>query len=291
MLCRAILAFATALVTAATATAAPAAPQRILAAENVYGQAATALAPAGTVVTSVLSNPAQDPHSFEPGASTARAAATAGIAIVNGGGYDPWMLRLLAASPSATRSVIDVARLMRAAPGANPHFWYDPATMPRVAQAVAAALMAHDPAATTDINRRLAQFLAGTSALQARIDTLRARFAGAAVTATEPVFDPMAAALGLTMRDRRFQLAIMNGTEPRPSDVAAMESDLRQRRVRVLIFNEQVASPAAARLKSIAAAAGIALIGVTETQPKGLDYAAWMNVELDALARALASPR
>ena len=54
-------------------------------------------------------------------------------------------------------------------------------------------------------------------------------YAGTPVTATEPVFGYMAAALGLTMLNQRFQLAVMNDTEPSARDVAAFEHDLRDR--------------------------------------------------------------
>ena len=59
------------------------------------------------------------------------------------------------------------------------------------------------------------------------------------VTATEPVFGYMAAALGLQMRNQRFQLAVMNDTEPSAGDVAAFERDLKTHKVKVLFYNKQ----------------------------------------------------
>ena len=49
----------------------------------------------------------------------------------------------------------------------------------------------------------------------------------------------MAAALGLTMRNERFQLSIMNDTEPSARDVAAFEQDLKEHKVRVMFYNKQ----------------------------------------------------
>jgi zinc/manganese transport system substrate-binding protein len=100
----------------------------------------------------------------------------------------------------------------------------------------------------------------------------------------------MAAALGLSRRDARFQLAVMNGTEPRASDIAAIEADLRSHRIRALLTNAQVSDPATQRLLAIARAAGIPVVGVTETEPAGADYASWMLSELNALEAALAAP-
>lgn len=266
---------------------AQAAPPPIVAAENVYGEAAAAIAGPGAAVRSVLSNPNQDPHEFEASPSVARAIAGAGIVAHNGAGYDPWMDRLLAASPNPARRVLVVAALVGAGPGANPHLWYDPRTMPAFARALAAALAAADPAGSGGYRARLAAFLRDVAPVATRAAALRARITGMPVTATEPVFGDMASALGLVMRNERFQLAVMNDTEPRASDVAAFEADLRGRRVRLLITNAQVSEPTTARLAGIARAAGVPVVGVTETQPPGATYAGWMLGQLDAVAAAL----
>ena len=96
-------------------------------------------------VTSILNNPEQDPHLFEASPTVARQIADAQIVIRNGAGYDPWMDKLLRASPRPGRIVIDVAALTGQKAGGNPHLWYDPATMPNVALALAAALSKADP--------------------------------------------------------------------------------------------------------------------------------------------------
>ena len=61
-------------------------------------------------VQSIIVNPAQDPHSYEPTAADARTMATAQLAIVNGVGYDPWAPKLLAADPDGGRLVADRRR-------------------------------------------------------------------------------------------------------------------------------------------------------------------------------------
>ena len=111
------------------------------------------------------------------------------------------------------------------------------------------------------------------------------------ISPTEPVFGYMAAALGLKMRNERFQLAVMNNTEPSASDVAAFEGDLRKHRVRVLVYNSQATEPATQRLLKIAQQSKIPVVGVTETEPAGQTYQVWMTSQLDALDKALSSPR
>jgi zinc/manganese transport system substrate-binding protein len=124
--------------------------------------------------------------------------------------------------------------------------------------------------------------------LDQRIAGLRRKYAGTAVTATEPVFGYMADALGLQMRNGRFQLAVMNETEPSAADIAVFEKDLRSRAVRVLIYNSQTSEALTRHMREIAEQAGVPVVGVTETEPRGKDYQEWMLSQLDAIDRALA---
>lgn len=262
----------------------------IVAAQNFYGDVAGQVAGPSIPVTSIVNSPDQDPHAFEASPSAARALAVARIVVHNGLDYDPWMAKLVRATRSPDRQVLVAATLLGRKPGANPHLWFDPATMPAVAKAVAQALAAADPANASGYDARLAAFLASLQPLDAKVAAMRTRFAGTPVTATEPVFGAMAAALGLTVRNERFQVSVMNGTEPRPSDVRAFEADLRGRKVRVMFYNGQATGPAAQRLLRLAREAGVPVVAVSETQPAGTTYQSWMLAQLDALEAALAAP-
>ncbi len=271
----------------AAMAAAQAAPIKIVAAENFYGDVARQIGGGNVEVTSILTSPEGDPHAFEANAATARAIADAAIVIYNGAGYDAWADKLLSASPSASRVVLVVAKQVGSKTGDNPHLWYGPATMPKLAAALAAALAALDPGHARDYAHRLALFRASFAPLAARIAALRRKAAGTPVAATEPVFGLMADALGLAMRDRRFQLAVMNGTEPSASAIAAFAGELRARSVKILLYNTQTTAALTAQMRRIAAKAGLPVVGVTETEPPGKDYQEWMLSTLDAVDRAL----
>ncbi len=262
----------------------------LFAAENFYGDVARQIGGDRVTVTSVLSNPDQDPHLFEVSSAVIRALAAARIVIYNGAGYDPWMEKLLKAAPRPGRAVIVAAELMRRKAGDNPHLWYDPGTMPAVAKALAAALGAADPLGSADYAARLETFLASLSPLNERIAAIRRRFAGVSVTASEPVFGEMAAALNLKMRNERLQLAIMNDTEPSARDIAAFERDLASHKVRVMFYNKQASNKMVQHLVELAHASHIPVVGVTETAPPGQSYQEWMSSELDETEQALAKP-
>lgn len=265
------------------------APIPVVTAENFYGDVVKQIGGAHVDVTSILSNPDQDPHLFEASPTTARALQHARVVIYTGADYDPWMTKLLAATQGGQRAVIVAADLVGKKAGDNPHLWYDPRTMPAVARAASAALGAADPAHKSVYDANLAAFLASLKPIDAKVATMRARYHGLPVTATEPVFGYMSDALGLDMRNLRFQLATMNDTEASASDIAAFERDLRERRVRVLIYNSQATEALTRRMLALAKESKVPAVSVTETQPAGVTFQQWMMVQLDALDRALAS--
>jgi zinc/manganese transport system substrate-binding protein len=264
-----------------------AARAQIVAAENVYADIARQVAGPAIVVRAILKNPAGDPHQFEPSPSVARDVAGAAIVIENGIGYDSWIDRLLANGSNPAQHRIVVAELLHRRAGDNPHLWYDPAAMPALVRALSQSLAATSPAARDDVATRSARTLSSLAALEARIAALRAKLAGLPVAATEPVFGPMLAALGLVDRHARFELSVMNGTEPRASDVALIENDLRAHRIRALITNAQATDTEAARLAGLARAEHIPLVPITETLPPGTSYQDWILRELAALEAAL----
>jgi zinc/manganese transport system substrate-binding protein len=262
----------------------------VVAAENFYGDIARQIGGERIDVASIMNNPDQDPHLFETTPGVVRQIADARIVIVNGADYDPWMEKLLAAVPRPGRTVINAAALVHAKSGDNPHLWYDPATMPAVATALAAALGAADPAGKNGYDARLTTFLASLKPLNDKIDAIRGKFAGSAVTASEPVFGYMAAALKLKMRNEKFQIAIMNDTEPSARDVAAFEQDLKTQKVRVMFYNKQATSKIVQHLIALAQAAKIPVVGITETIPPGLSFQQWMLGQLNDTDKALSGP-
>ena len=197
------------------------------------------------------------------------------------------MEKLLAVARSANRRVIVVAKLIGKKTGDNPHIWYDPATMLALAKAFSDALIAEDPAHKPEYEHRLAQYRASLNAIEAKIDELHRRCAGMPVTATEPVFGYMFDAIGMQVHDRRFQLAVMNDTEPGASDVVTFEKDLESHRVRMLVYNSQASDPTVERMVSLARTSGIPVVAVTETAPPGKNYQEWLSSELDAVDQSL----
>ena len=260
----------------------------VTAAENFYGDLLHALGGRHLKVYSFLSDPAGDPHQFAATPANAKAVADSRLVVENGLGYDAFMDRLLRAAPGRSRRVIDVQRLVAAPDGANPHLWYDPGTMPKVAAAAAAALAELDPAYAATYRANLAGYLAALRPIADRVAALRTAVSGDPVAFTEPVYEYMARALGLRNRSpAAFTTAVEEGNDPPPGAAAAEVDLVRRHQVRALLYNSQAVTRITERLKEVAARAGVPVVGVTELQPAGRGFAEWQLSQLDALASAL----
>src|SRR5271157_6462978 len=144
-------------------------PVKVVAAENFYGDMARQIGGDNVAVTSILSNPDDDPHLFEASPDTARALTDAKVVIVNGVDYDPWMEKLLGAHKAPGRKEIVVGRLVGHKPGDNPHLWYDPAYMKAAGKALVADLSAVDPARKADYEQGYAKFLVSLKPIDEKI--------------------------------------------------------------------------------------------------------------------------
>jgi zinc/manganese transport system substrate-binding protein len=262
----------------------------VVAAENFYADIVRQIGGDRVEVASILNNPNQDPHLFETTPTIVRQIAAAQIVIFNGAGYDSWMGKLLESAPRADRTVVAVAELVNKKEGDNPHLWYEPTTMPTVARALATAFSRSDPAHAADYAVRLQAFIGSLDRVNRKIEEIRAKYAGVAVTSTEPVFGYMASALGLKVHNERFQTAVMNDTEPSARDIAAFEDDLKEHKVKLLLYNKQTSTKLTQVMLDVAHRSNVVVVGVTETEPMGVSYQDWMLSQLEDLQKALVQP-
>ncbi|MGH9127542.1 MAG: metal ABC transporter solute-binding protein, Zn/Mn family [Acidimicrobiales bacterium] len=262
----------------------------VVAAENTYGSVAAQVGGHFVRVTSVEANPNTDPHTYEVSPGVAASVSAAGLVIQNGLGYDSFMAKVESASPNARRQVIDVQRLLgRPSNTPNPHLWYDPATMPKVASALAADLSKLAPAHASYFRANATSFVSSLRPWLAAIASFKAHHTKAPVATTEPVADYLLSAMGAdNLTPYSFQADIMNGVDPSPQGVALEKGLLSQHKVKVLVYNQQVTDTLTASLVDTAKSAGIPVVGVYETMPTpGYDYQSWMLAEMKALTKAV----
>jgi zinc/manganese transport system substrate-binding protein len=263
---------------------------RVVAAENFWGSIARQLGGAHAQVQSLIVNPAQDPHSYEPTTADARAMATAQLAIVNGVGYDPWAPKLLAANPVSGRITLTVGAVFGLSEGDNPHRWYDPADVTRVARTITTDLQRLDPPHRLYFARRLTRLDArGLADYHRLIAEIRRRYTGVPVGASESIFALQAPALGLDLiTPPSFMKAISEGTEVTAQDTITTERQLTSHQIKVWVYNAQNVTPEIQRLNRAARAAGIPTVTVTETlSPASDSFQQWQVAQLTRLQAAL----
>ena len=263
----------------------------VVAAENTYGNVATQVGGVYVHVTSIENNPNTDPHSYEVSPSVAEAISNAQLVIQNGLGYDEFMNKVESASPNQRREVIDVQHLLDLPDStSNPHLWYDPATMPRVASALANDLAALQPAHAGIFRANARAFITGLDPWLQKIAAFRANERGTAVATTEPVADYLLRAMGTDdLTPFGLQADIMNGVDPSPQDVSFQTSLFTKHQVKVLVYNQQVTDSLTQSFIGAAKKAGVAVVGVYETMPTGYNYQSWMLAEVEALQKAVAN--
>jgi len=264
-------------------------PIKVVGTENFYADLLAQIGGSRVTVKSILDDPNADPHEFESSPGDAALVADARLVIVNGLGYDDFMQKLLGASSGDARTVIDVQQLLGLADDVNVHVWYDPTTMPRVAEAAAQALGTIDPPNAAYFAARKADYLAALAPIGARIAALKAQYSGTPIAFTEDVAGYLTDEIGLVVKTPvGFMKAIEEGVDPAPVDVAAQQDLFTTKAVKVLMYNSQVTSPTTQRIHDLATANGIAVVGVAETIPASYPtYQAWQLGQLDDLARAL----
>lgn len=257
--------------------------------ENEYANVLAQIGGPYVVASAIESDPNTDPHEFEVSPKVAAQLASADVVVENGAGYDSWVDPLLAGS-SAT--VLNVQKLRHLPDNvANPHLWYDPATMPVVAEAIAAALSAKDPAHRAIYAANAATFIAALKPWTNLIAQLRSEYAGTKVAVTEPVADYLLQAVGLDIATPvTLETAVMNGTDPAPQDVAAQEALFSGQQVQVFVYNSQVTDSLTDQFHALAQNYDIRSVAAYETMPTHApSYQAWMYGETMALAEALAA--
>jgi zinc/manganese transport system substrate-binding protein len=261
-------------------------------AENQYSNVISQIGGRYVTVAAIMSNPNTDPHSFEASASVAQTVSTAKLVVQNGLGYDDFMAKIESASPSSSRRVIDVQRLLGLPDSTpNPHLWYKPQTMPAVARALVGDLSALAPSHAAYFRANARRFDRSLQPWLRSLSQFSTRHPGTSVASTEPVGDYMLEAAGIrNLTPFSLQADIMNGTDPAPQSISVQDGVFAKHLAKAVLYNEQVTDSLTQGFLDAARRAGIPVVGMYETMPTpGYDYQSWMMAELGALEKAVAT--
>jgi zinc/manganese transport system substrate-binding protein len=264
----------------------------VVASTNVYGDVVKQIAGDTVKVTSIISDPDADPHSYEANSRTQLELSQADVVIENGGGYDDFVGTMLKAAKNSDATVLNVVDISgKSAPAGgelNEHVWYDFPTVEKLVTSLVSALSAKDPAGATAFTAGAAAFTQKLKQMESTEASIKAAHAGAGAAITEPVPLYLLEACGLVNKTpAQFSEAIEEGTDVSASVLAQTLDLFSQKKVDVLAYNEQTSGPETEKVLAAARTGGVAVVPVTETLPAGKDYVTWMTGNLTAIQKAL----
>ncbi|WP_156296709.1 metal ABC transporter solute-binding protein, Zn/Mn family [Mycobacterium paragordonae] len=261
----------------------------VVSSTDVWGSVARAVAGGHIAVKSILTGADTDPHSYQASPADAAALADADLVVYNGGGYDPWVDRVLAGHPGI--HAIDAYSFLGPVNEApDEHVFYNLNVAKAVAITIAERLAMIDPPNSADYRTNAAQFGRGADAIADSEREIATAHPSAGVIATEPVVHYLLTAAGLINRTPvGFEVANENDADPAPADMASVLDLINQRQVVALLVNPQTATAATADLQAAARHAGVPVTEVSETLPSGSDYLTWQRNTVTQLATALQS--
>ena len=201
------------------------------------------------------------------------------------------MLFRSAANPVKGRAVLTVGDLVGVKAGGNPHRWYSPANVQQVIAEIVRAYSKLDPKDAAYFARQKSELETGRLAQYKRLTaTIKRRFHGTPVGASESIFAPLAQALGLDLvTPPSFLKAISEGTEPTAADKTTIDRQIARKQIKVWVFNSQNSTPDVTRLTDAARKKGIPIATITETlTPASATFEQWQVRQLKALEAALA---
>ncbi|WP_429970486.1 metal ABC transporter solute-binding protein, Zn/Mn family [Fructilactobacillus sp. Tb1] len=245
---------------------------------NFYSDVAKKVGGNHVKVQSII-NSNVDPHDFEPTINDSKKVNEANVVIDNGVGYDDWMNNILASANTKHIKNITVATLLHASDGSNEHLWYNPATMPKLADKLAQVYSKQDPKHERQYEANAKQYQKDWQPIQKLLNTIKQNSHDASVAVSEPVFNYSLQAMGYKVIDPDFANSVDKGVDPSVQDISQLQNQIKHHQITFFVNNTQSYDPVVTNMVKLAKQNHIPIVNVTETQPKGKTYLQWMTDE------------
>lgn len=286
---------------------------QVAASTNVWGSVIEILGGEWVEVTSIVSDPLQDPHSYEASARDQLSLSEAELIVANGGGYDEFMDQLVAAlegdrvflklvegehshtdeehshegenhSDEATTTSDEHDH-----EHGNEHIWYDFHLVAEASEMIVEAIVELRPEAFDTVNANYDFFISELDNLEIRKEALRDRALGTGFIAAEGVGNLMLEEAGFVNQTPEALADAIEEEREVPPAALSQASDLLSGRIAgLLVVNQQVSDLATEELRSIADENNIPVVELSELIPEtDMDYLDWMASVLDHLQEAV----
>ena len=268
-------------------------------------------------VSAIITDPLQDPHSYEASARDQLAISDAELVVANGGGYDEFMEVLLAATEGeklflelveGDHSHTEDKEAHEGEEGhtedeahaedeeqadehdhGNEHIWYDLELVAEAAEHIAEAITELRPEAFDSVTANYDFFISELANLELRVEALRERSLGTAVIALEGVGNLMLEHAGFEdVTPEALADAIEEEREVPAVALDQAQSLLAGRVAGLLVVNAQMLDQVSESLIQTAEANQVPVITLSELIPDPeLDYLYWMALVLDQMQEAV----
>ena len=295
-----LLVLASASLTSCSATPADTSKPTIVATTNVWANVAEQIAGDNFVVTALITDPAQDPHSFEASARDQLAVSESSIFIINGGGYDEFAEVLATAAKVVPFNVYELHEGEHGAEHSeeyteegdhsgedehahdgSDHTWYDLHVAELTAELLAAKMSELQPENAEEFTANAQSFAADIAALEERISAFGVNLS---YFEAHPLATLLFNELGFTnLTPEGFAEAEEAGLEPSVKIMSDATALIEQKKISFLAVNRQVTSASLEKLKTLAEENGIAVLTFDELLAEGQSYQDWFAALLTEL--------
>lgn len=277
---------------------------KVVTSTNVWASVVEIVGGEWVEVTAIISDPMQDPHSYEASARDQLAVSEADLVIANGGGYDEFLVQLVEASETKpillklvegehvhfgeTHSGEELTKPDHHSHD-NEHIWYELEMVSAAAKMIEESIVELRPESAAAISEKLAFFNSELQNLEIRIEAVRERLQGTGFLATEGVGNLLLEDAGFTnLTPEALADAIEEETEVPASALKRAQDLIRNGLVAVLVVNQQTADQVSEQLEKLAVREGVAVLKLSEliTDPNQ-DYLDWMASILDQIQEAV----
>lgn len=286
----------------------------VVASTSVWGSIAASVGGDSVRIESIIADPSADPRSYESTPRDAALVSKADLVVFNGGGYDPFVEKILTSQGKQKRAVRAVdSEVERSGPqpeaghdpeppgesdqvqsaaeqesAFNEHVWYDTNVVQDVADQVASELSRLRPQQAQKFHESAERFSTEVNDLEQHIEQVANANQGKKVLVTEPVGAYLVAAIRLEdITPATFVKAAGNSDDPPVSAVAGTQALLDSKKAAAVINNPQTQSPVTSQIRDSALRNQTPVVDLTETLPPGRAYLQWMDDQVTALDDAL----
>lgn len=263
---------------------------KVVASTNVWAAVAKAVAGDKAEVVAVVSNANQDPHDYEATAQDKLAFSSAGVVIVNGGGYDDWATTLAETAKEAkVVNATEVSGIEGAGQeGFNEHVWYSLDAAKNVATKVADELAAKDSANGETYKKNAEDFGKKADELKARAAEIGKKHPDTGIVATEPVGHYLYEAMGLKdLTPEEYNEQSETDAGPSVAVVNETVGIIKGGKVKLLSVNPQTEDAVSGKLVEAAKAASVAQVHASELISGDSGYLDFVTITIEQVEKAL----